>query len=255
MPEPTAEEPQKKRATSPGRDRLRSVLLSRPSRGQVLVGVLLAAVGFAAMTQVQSNERDDDYTGLRQSDLIRVFDGLSASSQRAENEIDRLTELRRDLRDESSSREAALEQARQDTDVYGILAGTVPATGPGVRITITDDSGNVDADTLLDAIQELRAAGAEVMEFNDRIRVIAQTAIEETDLGIELDGKLLEAPYVIDVIGEPTTLAGSLDFPDGPVEVVEEEGGTVTFEELETVDIDSVVDDVDGDFAEPRNDQ
>ncbi|WP_067432968.1 DUF881 domain-containing protein [Nocardioides jensenii] len=238
-----------------GRDRIRKAFLGRPSRGQALVAVLLAAVGFAAMTQVQNNERDDDYTGLRQADLIRVFDGLSASQQRAENEIDRLSDLRDDLQDESSSREAALDQARKDTDVYGILAGTLPATGPGVRITITDDDGRVAANTLLDAMQELRAAGAEVMEFNDRVRVIAQTSIEETAVGIEIDGQLLEAPYVIDVIGEPRTLAGSLDFPDGPTEQVEEEGGTVTFEELDTVDVESIVDSSEGDFAQPRDEQ
>ncbi|WP_235532498.1 MULTISPECIES: DUF881 domain-containing protein [unclassified Nocardioides] len=237
------------------RERIRAAFMARPSRGQVLVAVLLAAVGFAAMTQVQNNERDDDYTGLRQSDLIRVFDGLSASQQRAENEIDRLTGIRDDLQDESSSREAALDQARQDTEVYGILAGTLPATGPGVRITITDDEGKVGSEILLDALQELRAAGAEVLEFNDRVRVIAQSSIEETSAGIEIDGQLLEAPYVIDVIGEPTTLAGSLDFPDGPTEAVEESGGTVTFEELESVDIESVVDSSEGDFAEPREGQ
>lgn len=163
--------------------------------------------------------------------------------------------MRNDLRDESSSRQAALDQARQDTDVYGILAGTLPATGPGVRITITDDQGEVGANTLLDAIQELRAAGAEVMEFNDRIRVVAQSAIEETTEGIELDGSVLEAPYVIEVIGEPTALAGSLDFPGGPVESVEEEGGTVSFEELDTVTVESVVESAQGDFAQPRDDQ
>ncbi|QIX26851.1 DUF881 domain-containing protein [Nocardioides sp. JQ2195] len=256
MPEKPSEAPVDERAPAPsGRERLRSVFLARPSRGQAVVALLLAAVGFAAMTQVQHNERDDDYTGLRQDDLIRVFDGLSASSQRAENEIDRLTELRNDLRDESSKRQAALDQAREDTDVYAILAGTVPASGPGVRITITDDEGNVDADTLLDAIQELRAAGAEVMEFNDRVRVIAQSSIVQTSLGIELDGQLLEAPFVIDVIGEPNTLAGALDFPDGPKEVVEEEGGSVTVEELEELEVASVVKDAEGDFAEPREDQ
>lgn len=241
--------------SSPGRERIRAGFWGRPSRAQVVVALLLAAVGFAAMTQVQNNERDDDYTGLRQADLIRVFDGLSASSQRAENEIDRLTELRNDLRDESSKRQAALEQAREDTDVYAILAGTVPATGPGVRITITDEQGQVDANTLLDAIQELRAAGAEVMEFNDRVRVIAQSAIAQTTQGIELDGQLLEAPFVIDVIGEPTTLAGALDFPDGPKEAVEEVGGEVAVEQLDSVDVVSVVTDTEGDFAQPREDQ
>lgn len=256
MPEQNPNTPDEEQAPgASGRERVKAAFWGRPSRGQAVVALLLAAVGFAAMTQVQSNERDDDYTGLRQSDLIRVFDGLSASSQRAENEIDRLTELRNDLRDESSKREAALAQAREDTDVYAILAGTVPAKGPGVRITITDDTGRVGANTLLDAIQELRAAGAEVMEFNDRVRVIAQSAIEQTSLGIELDGQLLESPFVIDVIGEPKTLAGALDFPDGPKEVVEEEGGTVSVEELEEVQVGSVVKDAEGDFAEPREDQ
>ena len=60
--------------------------------------MLLATVGFAAMTQVQSNERDDTYSSLRQSDLIRVLDGLAGTSQRAEEEIDRLRQTRDDLR-------------------------------------------------------------------------------------------------------------------------------------------------------------
>src|SRR5690606_19455537 len=135
-----------------GRDRFVEMFMSKPSRGQALVAVLLAAVGFAAATQVQSNERDDDYTGLRQSDLIRVFDGLSGSSQRADAEIQRLTGLRDDLRTESSSRQAALDQARNDAQVFGILAGTLPVKGPGVRITITDPLGQVSARTLLDVI-------------------------------------------------------------------------------------------------------
>ena len=63
------------------------------------------------------------------------------------------------------------------------------------------------------------------MEFNDRVRVIAQTSVEDTGAGIAVDGEVLDAPYVIDVIGEPTTLAGSLDFATGPVDRVRDEGG------------------------------
>lgn len=238
-----------------GRQRLRDAVLGSPTRGQVMVAVLLAMVGFAAMTQVQSNERDDDYSGLRQADLIRVFDGISASSERAENDIAELTQTRDELESSTSRRSAALEQAREDTAVYGILAGTIPTSGPGIRITISDERGEVRATTILDVVQELRAAGAEAMEFNDRIRVIAQTALEQTPLGIEVDGELIEAPYVLDVIGEPTTLAGSLDFPDGPVESVEEDFGTLTYETPDEVLIESVVESGPGDFAEPREDQ
>lgn len=255
MPEPTDRPQDRTTPTGRGRQRLQRAFLARPSRGQAIVAVLLAFVGFAAMTQVQNNERDDDYTGLRQADLIRVFDGISASTERARNEIARLSETREELRSSSSRRQTALSQAREDAAVYGILAGTLPATGPGVRITIHDENGTVDFSTLLDALQELRAAGAEAIEINDRIRVIAQTSIEETALGIEFDGQLIEPPYSIDVIGEPTTLAGSLDFPSGPVERVAEEGGSVEFEEPEEVLIESVVEPRPGEFAEPRRDQ
>jgi uncharacterized protein YlxW (UPF0749 family) len=235
-----------------GRDRLRAALRSGPSRGQAVVAVLLAVVGFAAMTQVQSNERDDDFTGLRQSDLIRVFDGLAASTERAENEIDRLTQTRDDLQSSTASRQAALDLAREESATLSILAGTAPATGPGIRLVITDERGDVDSETLLDIIQELRAAGAEVMEFNDRIRVIAQTSVEDSVTGVEIDGQVVEPPYVIDVIGEPTTLAGSLDFPQGPRESVEERGGTIDFEELEAVLVESTVEARPPRFAEPR---
>ncbi len=235
-----------------GRERLLAALTARPSRGQAVVGVLLAVVGFAAMTQVQSNERDDTYSSLRQSDLIRVLDGLAGTSQRAEDEIDRLRQTRDDLRTSTSSRQAALEQARQEASTLSILAGTVPTVGPGVRITITDDRGEIQDDTILDVIQELRAAGAEAMEFNDKVRVIAQTSVEDTGAGIAVDGQVLDAPYVIDVIGEPTTLAGSLDFATGPVDRVRDEGGTINFEEPEEVRIDSVVKGSPPRYAEPR---
>ena len=243
--------PEPEKPTS-GRDALIAALKSRPGRAQVLVGLLLFAVGFAAATQVRANEQDDDYGGLRQSDLIRVFDGLAGSQQRAENEIDRLTETKEDLQSSTSQRRAALELAQQEESVLSILAGTAQTSGPGIRITITDTAGAVTADIILDLIQELRASGAESMEFNDRVRVIAQTAVEQGDGAISLDGVLVESPYVIDVIGEPTTLEGSLDFPDGPIEQVDEAGGTLDAEQLDEVLILSVVDLEQPDFAEPR---
>jgi uncharacterized protein YlxW (UPF0749 family) len=252
MPEVEQQPVEEPESRPSGRERLWSALTARPTRGQAVVAVLLAVVGFAAMTQVRSNERDDTYSSLRQSDLIRVLDGLAGTSQRAEDEIDSLRQTRDDLRTSTSSRQAALEQARQEAATLSILAGTVPTVGPGVRITITDDRGEIADDTLLDVVQELRAAGAEAMEFNDKVRVIAQTSIEDTGEGIAIDGEIVDAPYVIDVIGEPTTLAGSLDFATGPVDRVRGEGGTISFATPDEVEIESVVEGGPPRFADPQ---
>lgn len=254
MPEPEETSTQ---ATEPpaGRDALLSALRSKPSRAQLVVGLLLFVVGFAAATQVRSNEQDDQFAGLRQADLIRAFDGLAASTERAENEIDRLTRTREELQNSTTSRQAALQAAREQEAVLRILAGTVQTTGPGIRVTITDPEGQVSAATLLDLVQELRATGAEAMEVNDRIRLVAQTAIEQTDAGIMLDGELVDAPYVLDVIGEPEALEGSLDFPGGPVERVEEAGGTLFAEQLDEILIESVVEVEEPDFADAIEEQ
>jgi len=244
MPEHANDRPEQRR-------RLRAVLFTKPSRANIVLAVALAGVGFAAMTQVQSNERDDDYNGLRQEDLVRVLDGLSASTQRVEREIDRLRETRDQLRSSTSQRQAALEDAREDAEVYGILAGTLGAKGPGVRITIDDTNGEIRASLLLDTIQELRAAGAEAIEFNDRVRFVAQSSVSESSQGIAVDGQLLNNPYVIDVIGEPRTLSEALVFPDGPTERVERVGGTLTVSESDEVVVESVVDTPEARFADP----
>src|SRR4051794_32791717 len=152
-----------------GRDRLRRAML-RPSRGQVVVAVLLALLGYAAVTQVRFTNVDDTYAGLREQDLIDVLTGLAGATQRAESEIARLERTRDDLRSSTGAREAALAQAQQQADTLAIMAGLVPVTGPGIKVTITETDGSVDVDTMVDMIQDLRTAGAESIEINDTVR-------------------------------------------------------------------------------------
>jgi uncharacterized protein YlxW (UPF0749 family) len=243
MPEPAVEQT--------GRRRLVRALL-HPSRGQVVVAVLLALVGFAGVTQVRSNEVDDAYAGLRQQDLIDILNGLAGTTQRAEAEINRLERTRDDLLSDTSKREAALKQAQTEANTLSILAGLVPVTGPGIRITITEVTGSVKLGTILDTVQELRIAAAEAMQVNGQVRVVAHTAFEDAEGGLVVDGTFVEPPYVIDVIGEPNVLEGALEFPFGPKHQVEEDGGEISVDVLPSLDITAVVDPTRPEFAEPQ---
>lgn len=237
-----------------GRDRLRRALL-RPSRGQVVVAVLLALVGYAGVTQVRFNNVDNSYASLREQDLIALLNGLSAQSQRAESEIARLQRTRDDLLSSTGARDAALAQAEQEADTLAILAGQVPVTGPGVRITITEEDGTVDIDSMVDMIQELRTAGAEAIQFNGQVRVVAQTAFDDAVGGISIDGQDVTSPYVVDVIGDPATLAGAVDFPNGPRDQFESDGASVAVDQLESLDIESVVKPRRLEYADPSSSQ
>lgn len=234
-----------------GRERLRGALL-RPSRGQVVVAVLLAVLGYAAVTQVRFTQVDNTYAGLREQDLIDVLNGLAGTTQRAESEIARLQRTRDDLRSSTGAREAALAEAEQQADNLSILAGLVPVTGPGIRVTVTEDTGAVDVQTMVDTIQELRTAGAEAIQVNGQVRVVADTAVEDTSGGLLVGGQLVTSPYVIDAIGDPHTLADSgIDFPGGPRDMFEDDGASITVDELGSLDIESVVKPAKQEFATP----
>lgn len=234
---------------SGGRQRLWQAFI-RPSTGQFVVGALLAAVGFGAVTQVRANELDNTYAGYREQDLIDVLTALSGASQRAEGELARLENTRRDLRSVTSRREAALTDAKQALDTYNVLAGLVPVTGPGIRVTIAETEGPVALASMIDMVQELRNAGAEAMSVNGKVRVIAQTAFEDSVGGLEVDGELLSPPYVVDVLGEPTTLRSGMNFLRGPVDQFEGDGATVEIEEFSSLDIEAVRNPVRPEFAE-----
>jgi len=104
---------------------------------------------------------------------------------------------------------------------------------------------------MLDTLQELRTAGAEAIQVNGEVRLVAQSSLEDAVGGLLIDGELVTAPFVIDVIGEPHTLAGSLSFPRGPADQLEDDGAELEVEELTSVDIESVVDPAQPQYAEP----
>jgi uncharacterized protein YlxW (UPF0749 family) len=219
-----------------GLDRLRHALLS-PSRGQAVVGVLVGLLAFAAVTQARLTGADDDYAGLRQAELIQALNGLQSASRKAERDISELEATRDRLRSSTQRRTTALEQARKEVGTLSVLAGTVPATGPGVRITVSDPKGELSLNHLLDGIEELRNAGVEAIEINDRVRVVAQTSFEDDPDGVRVDGVVLKAPYVIDAIGNPETLTGALQFQGGFSDDVELESGSVSIKKSDAIKV------------------
>ena len=239
----------------PERDRIRSAL-TRPSSRQVVVAVLLAVLGFAVVVQVRDTKANDTYAGLRESELVQVLNGLTGTAERARREVDRLESRRDELRDENQARSAALDEAEQRVRTLNIIAGLVPVSGPGLRVTSTESTTSVSVGSLLDTVQELRTAGAEAMEFNDSIRLGADSSFEDAIGGIELDDQLLEPPYVLDVIGAPHILRTALTFSSGPVQTLETlDGATVTIEDLESVEITSVREPSRPEYAEPASAQ
>src|ERR687894_237378 len=162
-----------------------------------LIGVLTLLLGFAFAVQVRTTGTGEDYSSLREEDLVRILDDLD------------------------------------------ILNGTVAAQGPGLLMTVRDPEGRVRVADLLDAVQELRGAGAETMQI-DGVRVGVSTAVTGEPGQLRVDGSEVDSPYEIRVIGSGQDLETAMNIPGGVVDRVGRQGGTVDIEQSETVVVDAL---------------
>ncbi|WP_225227656.1 MULTISPECIES: DUF881 domain-containing protein [Oerskovia] len=104
----------------------------------------------------------------------------------------------------------------------GIVAGSVPVTGPGLSVTLDDApptqqsrSANVDdlvvhQQDLQDVINALWAGGAEAMTLQGQ-RVTPTTAFRCVGNVLNLHGRVFSPPYVVSAVGDTAALQASLD--------------------------------------------
>ncbi len=227
---------------APGR-RGRSRVLRR-GRTQLVFGVLAVLLclllGVAFVTQVRHNESGDALETARPADLLVLLDSLRQREATLNTEVAELQQTLTALQESGSSDQAAIENAQARLAALTIMVGAVGAVGPGVTMTIDDPGRGVAPETMLDVINELRAAGAEAMEIRDTqqgVRVGVDTWVAGTPGALEFDGKTFNPPYSVLAIGDPPTLAAAMNIPGGAVDSVKRLGGTMTIQQVDRVDV------------------
>jgi uncharacterized protein YlxW (UPF0749 family) len=225
------------------------------SRSQVMVGLLCALLGFAVVVQVRQSGQET-LSSLRQDDLVRLLDEVTVRADQLDGEVARLRTSRDELASGSGQAQAALDVARQRATSEGILSGRLPAQGPGVVVTIRepDAANQLKAQHLFNLLEELRNAGAEVVQVNDVRLVASSSFVDGSDGTILVDGVLLTRPYRWRVIGDPATLDRALEIPGGALPTIRSAGGSAVTEQLDEVTIDAVVELTDPRFAQPAPD-
>ena len=230
--------------------------LARPraTRANFFAAALALVLGFALATQVQQTQQQG-LEQLREEELVRILDDVSQDAARLGNDVRALEATRDRLLSGADTSAEALRAAQERLDTLGILAGTTPAKGPGIELTITDPEKKVTSALLLDALQELRDAGAEAVQIGD-VRVVASTYFTDGPGGIEVSGKRVDSPYVIRAIGDSATMASAMDIPGGVNErAVRRLGAVSTVEQRDTVDITALHSLEQPQYARPSGDR
>jgi len=212
---------------------------ARPWSANLLIGLLCALLGFALAVQLRTVDSDEGLAGAREQDLVRILADLQSRQDRLRSEIGEQQDLLEQLGSGEDSAAAAVEEARRQVEALAILNGTIAAEGPGVTITISDPDGNVDATLLLNAVQELRGAGAGTMQVAG-VRIGVSTALVGEAGDITIDGVAVAAPYVIVSIGDGQTLATAMQIPGGVEDKVIQAGGSIDIVPADRVLVDAL---------------
>jgi uncharacterized protein YlxW (UPF0749 family) len=206
--------------------RLKLMARPRATKANAFAALLAVILGFAVATQVRQNQ-ELGLESLRQGELVTILDNATLQSSRLDQSARDLQATRDALVSGSTGGAAAIKAAQERLDALGILAGTARAHGPGIRMTISDPAAKVAPSLLLDAIEELRDAGAEAIQVGD-VRVVASSHFGPTASGIEIDGTKVTQPYTILAIGDPQTISSAMEIPGGLSENIRNLGATIT---------------------------
>lgn len=130
----------------------------------------------------------------------------------------------REFEQQAGANTSSLEELVKTAEALRLLTGEVDVTGSGYRVELQDgeyDPNQVNPNDYIVheghvymVINELKIAGAEAVSVNGK-RIHETSYIRCTGPVITIDGETFPAPFVIEAIGNSTTLAEAVELPGG----------------------------------------
>ena len=174
----------------------------------IIVSLIAVAIGFLLVVQLRSQAavartlagQDDTSVALLINDLNRANNQLiqqaAALSQQAAQ-----------LRQALLAGGADAKGIQKELTTLREVNGEVPVHGPGLQIRI---QGTIMDFELQDALNNLRNAGAEAIALNG-YRIISSTPVQSRGDSLLINGRAVNAPLSLMVIGDPEQLGPAAD--------------------------------------------
>lgn len=193
------------------------------TRGTLILTLCAIALGALLVAQLQAelhlpSADSDTRPGLAASTIQRLEQEQAQLKQTIKDSRERLAVLGRN----TTAADAQHSSLSAELERQKVLAGVVPLTGHGVRVTLDDSATTsipVDADLsdyivheyqLRDVLNLLWASGAEAVSLNDE-RIVATTSVYCVGSTILVNNTRLSPPFVFQAIGDPAALESAID--------------------------------------------
>jgi uncharacterized protein YlxW (UPF0749 family) len=205
------------------------------SLGLIGLGILLTTTALQTQSDQPAKAEERSRLITRINEREAEISQLASRTDELENDVEGL----QGTNEQIGSRGEDLFDTLNESQ---LLAGSVPVTGPGVRITVDDASEGVSSSggTILDVdlqvlVNGLWQAGAEAIAINGN-RLGSLSAIRTAGRAITVNYNSLTRPYVVTAIGDPNTLEATFaETPGGQAWFDLETNYGIHFD-METVD-------------------
>ncbi|CAN5364396.1 DUF881 domain-containing protein [soil metagenome] len=188
----------------------------RPRRGrpQRIVALVVAVFGVLISTAFVQTTRNADVDDAGRATLIDRLESERDLLARQQEQVADLRARNLELEDNLGGLADTEQEALVRNRRLQIRTGFLAVTGQGVRVTVTDRPGADPVQQVQDSdlgllVNGLWEAGAEAIAVNGQ-RLTAMSAIRTSGQAIEVNGRGIAGPYVIEAIGDTRTLSARL---------------------------------------------
>jgi len=190
-----------------------------PSSGvrRATLVVFCAAVAALAVLLTVSAVQTRDSAGQVEADREALIDRIKDEQDQVAASQEQVEDLGADvevLRESSLLLTNDVAAVEEQVETLQMSTGTVPVSGPGVRITVDDAPSGAASGQIRDTDLQLLAnglwqAGAEAVAVGGQ-RLTTRSAIRTAGQAITVNYRSLSPPYVVTAIGDPATLPAEL---------------------------------------------
>ncbi len=167
-------------------------------------------LSFFVVIQMNSFDRvNNSFQRDNKSNIFQEIKILKEKNEDLKSEVNDLESNVEQLNDQSK----ALNAIQDEINEYTKLNGRTSIFGPGVTVII---DGKFSTPWMIDIVNEFFNSGSQAVSVNG-IRIVNQTVGFDTlpKGQMLVNGSILTAPYIINAIGESSTLATLIQSPGG----------------------------------------
>lgn len=176
--------------------------------------VAVAVLGVLGAVVAAQTDREAEVNELSRAALIQQIESKRDEVRGLQAQVAELSGSNQAVAAASTRTQGQLDDLEARVRRAELVTGFSAVHGPGVRITI-DNRPGVDVDSeirdedLAILVDGLWEAGAEAIAINDQ-RLTLLGGIRNTNRAVHVNGRPVNAPYVVSVIGDNRTLQARL---------------------------------------------